>query len=299
MSKPRKPRTLGTGKFVDPLVNELDWLDDEAEVPIRIDGEPKTRSRKPAAKTPLAKKTNKRKNDPSAKINVSDGMAAAVAKQSRRAAQSAPLLLIDKPKPRYRRNASWFGQLLGFDRWTDQRASGFSDVLQSFQLGLDGVLKSGEELRIVSPRHHPVVIDVVPEEHTEIPVSIKNEAPADTATEPELHDAPPQEQADFAEAQPVPGPDSADASASSAHYLQQYGLVPFRFTPFDRCLDIYVTFDEPFQDDGYALVATTNEPGCRTVIVSKARESAVVRLLRDTPAPHLSGEMNWIALGDQ
>lgn len=294
MSKLRKQRTSASGQYVSPMLNELEWLEDEAEEPASKDEKPKSRRGKQNYRPQTQTKPNKRKSDSTGKINWSDGLASVASKRGRRSTPPAPLLLIDKPKIGSPRN-SWLGDFLGFDPWTQEQAGEFADALHSFQLGLDGILKSGEELRIIPPRRRAVVIDVERENDAETPIVTNTDTRDDVISTAAFGEQRQQQQEE--EAVSASSPHANQASVTPL--LHQFGIVPFRFDPFDEWSDIVVTFEEPFADDGYAFVATSNEPGCRTVVFSKATNGAVVRLLRDSMAPELGGELNWIALGDR
>jgi hypothetical protein len=280
MSKPLKRRTSASGQYVSPLMNELEWLDEEAEEPVRKDAMAKFRRRKSAKKPQSQEQRKKRKDGLFPLLNVSEAIAAVTSGQARRPAPlSPPLLFIDKPKPRYPQ-ASWLKELFGLDPWSEQQAGEFAEALRSFRIGLNGIMKTGEELRILSPRTPSVVIDLEP-------AGGADEQAGGLQSDPDERSG------------PRAGEAEAGAAFSDAHRLQQYGLVPLRFGPYDEWIDVGLSFGEPFADDGYALAATVNEPGCRTVIIDKTASSAVVRVLRESLSPHLSGELNWIALGDK
>ncbi|WP_370639152.1 WIAG-tail domain [Cohnella sp. REN36] len=77
----------------------------------------------------------------------------------------------------------------------------------------------------------------------------------------------------------------------------RFGHAPYRFEGNEEQLELVVTFNEPFADDEYALVAMSDHPSCVCALQQKAPSSAVLTVVRTrfTPAPQ--GAIQWIAVG--
>ncbi|MCG7213029.1 WIAG-tail domain [Paenibacillus mucilaginosus] len=79
--------------------------------------------------------------------------------------------------------------------------------------------------------------------------------------------------------------------------LQQFGLSLFLLPVEVVKVEVGVTFDRPFLDENYSLVATTSHQDCYAVIKSKGRESAILEIVRSRFSPECQGFVNWIAMG--
>ncbi|WP_367649517.1 WIAG-tail domain [Paenibacillus sp. NEAU-GSW1] len=79
---------------------------------------------------------------------------------------------------------------------------------------------------------------------------------------------------------------------------QQFGLSPYEFPALREQLDILITFEEPFENEFYAITATSDHPACYAVIRSKTASNAVVGLIRTRLSDDPHGSINWIAIGN-
>jgi hypothetical protein len=100
---------------------------------------------------------------------------------------------------------------------------------------------------------------------------------------------------EFAESETASNAEEAECLEGGE--LQQYGLISFEFTPDNEVIDITVNFEEPFEEDQYVLVATTNQAECYAVVCEKTRGAAVIRIIRNSLSPFFNGVVNWIAFG--
>jgi hypothetical protein len=277
------------------LLNELEWLDEELE-----EKPPATakKKKKPVARMPARKnRVNPKKSGPTVKINF-DGRKQPSQQAGRRSpAPTQPLLMLDKMKPP-RAAKVWVKRL--FDDLDSQAESpdddAIAEAIHSFRRGLDGILKSGEELRLFPPRRRPVVIDMAGEA-----ARARGETRSASPLEPEpaaAASAVATAKAFAEEEEAAEQPPSGADAERAARELQQYGLIPYRFNVFDAWLELSISFATPFAGGQYVLVATANQPGVHAVIREKEPSYAVVRLIRDVTSPHLEGELNWIALGE-
>ncbi|TDF97551.1 WIAG-tail domain [Paenibacillus piri] len=95
---------------------------------------------------------------------------------------------------------------------------------------------------------------------------------------------------------------TARALMTSAHTqlsitAQQYGLSMFKMSFEDENIYLTVTFEQPFADEEYVLVATTDHETCFAVVEEKRRDSATIRIVRTKFTSELRGNVNWIAIG--
>jgi hypothetical protein len=252
MSKQRARHTSSSGQYVSPLLNELEWLDEEPEM----------RSVTALKKKPLPPRRSSRIKQTSgkqkARIHVENTHANVVTPAPKRQSNfiAPPLLLLNKNKPRAPKS-KWARELFGYDSWAAHQADQITDAIQSFQLGLDGLLQSGEKITVIPFHEQERIIDITPE------ISSVTEEVVEISKEQQL-----------------------------------YGFIPFRFGPLEEHIDVTITFKQPFSDQRYALVATTDSIGCYAVISAKSPETAVIRIIRHTDVPYMEGELNWIAIGD-
>lgn len=273
MSKQRRRRSFDPGQFVSPMLNELEWLDEPPELntaPVakkKPAPQRRTSQMKPAGGNNGKARTRRdsQKTQP----------ASVMPPIWHPGTYARPLMLLNKRSPQTPRSR-WARELFGYDSWAAQKADQIVDAIQSFQLGLDGILKGGEMLNIIPASEYAKVIDITPDSED----FGKWEQPS----------------------APVPDPaaekDTAEDDTGRVKEQQLYGLIPYRIQPPGDCTDIAVTFEKPFVNDRYALVATTDQTGCHTVIREKKAESAVIRLIRDSDDRLAEGEINWIAIGD-
>ncbi|MCY9543310.1 WIAG-tail domain, partial [Paenibacillus alvei] len=87
--------------------------------------------------------------------------------------------------------------------------------------------------------------------------------------------------------------------ASSTHTaaLQQFGTVPFSFRDLDEMIELRISFDEPYQNKNYVLVAMTNHSACYAVMKSQSTDHAIIEIMRTRISPHPNGLVSWIAIG--
>jgi hypothetical protein len=289
MKKQRRRRAFDSGQHVSPLLNELEWLDDE---PVE----------KPAAdkkkKSPQPKRRSNRKTldtQQKAKVKESGALAqasAVTAPDRHHGTMAPPLLLLNNRKPQPAKS-NWARELFGYDSWAAQQADQIVDAIQSFQLGLDGIMKDGEHLNVMPAREQAMIIDITPEPESS-PNLNRNPGP-NLDPEPE----PDQEPSMESRAEGAAVETKTEDTAARGGEQQLYGLIPFRFQPFEERIDVSVTFEQPFESDRYVLVATSDQPGCHTVISKKTPASALIRLIRSLDVPYLEGELNWIAFGSR
>ncbi|SFK72419.1 hypothetical protein SAMN03159341_101273, partial [Paenibacillus sp. 1_12] len=86
-------------------------------------------------------------------------------------------------------------------------------------------------------------------------------------------------------------------STKAAAPTQQFGLCSFLMRVEEETVNIQVQFDEPFTDEQYALVVTTDQTNSYGVIQQKKCDSAIIQIVRSRYSPQLEGIVNWIAMG--
>ncbi|MEV2908092.1 WIAG-tail domain, partial [Paenibacillus larvae] len=84
---------------------------------------------------------------------------------------------------------------------------------------------------------------------------------------------------------------------ASSPVFQQFGLSPFSFLPGLENRTVTISFKEPFADDQYVIVVTSDTEGCTPVIDRKLPEQVTVKLVGPVHGEQLIGTLNWMACG--
>ncbi len=79
--------------------------------------------------------------------------------------------------------------------------------------------------------------------------------------------------------------------------VQQFGLSLFNLYTEEEKVELLVTFDQPFADANYVLVATSSQSDAFAVVKEKLADCAILELVRLKSAADIQGIVNWIAIG--
>ncbi|MFB5679246.1 WIAG-tail domain, partial [Paenibacillus terreus] len=79
--------------------------------------------------------------------------------------------------------------------------------------------------------------------------------------------------------------------------LQQFGRIPFLMHGNSDTTEVTITFDEPFSNPNYTLVAMTNHSAFYAVMKSQSSVSAVLEIAKLRRTDQNFGIISWIAIG--
>ncbi|MDP5272640.1 WIAG-tail domain [Chengkuizengella axinellae] len=90
--------------------------------------------------------------------------------------------------------------------------------------------------------------------------------------------------------------------------IQQFNNTTFEMESAEVSTEVFIEFDEPFNNNEYVLVAMTNRSNCFTAIKEKTADFAVIEVIKLESEHHnenetieemdLTGELSWIAIGN-
>ncbi|WP_435924573.1 WIAG-tail domain [Paenibacillus sp. DYY-L-2] len=85
---------------------------------------------------------------------------------------------------------------------------------------------------------------------------------------------------------------------ASIHFLRSSPLARTRIPQFNPSSYVIVTFEEPFANSQYVLVATPNQPAYYATLKEQTPEMAVLEVTRIKESQVNFGFISWIAIGN-
>ncbi|MNC40733.1 hypothetical protein D3C75_894600 [compost metagenome] len=80
--------------------------------------------------------------------------------------------------------------------------------------------------------------------------------------------------------------------------LQQFGMSAFLLLSHESSAELTISFDQPYLNNHYVLVAMTNNPSYYVTLKEQTTDSAVVMVTRLSYSPVNYGYVTWIAIGN-
>ncbi|MNW54500.1 hypothetical protein D3C74_321020 [compost metagenome] len=80
--------------------------------------------------------------------------------------------------------------------------------------------------------------------------------------------------------------------------LQQFGMCAFLLLGHESSAELTITFEQPYLNNHYVLVAMTNNPSYYVTLKEQTAESAIVMVTRLSYSPVNYGYVTWIAIGN-